>query len=219
MIDFCAVNQISVYKRALVTQSVTCCSVVTSNPHYSADTKCIIIHFYQLRSSQDHSSLYSSLVLFNRPHFCLFDFMEMAPRVWRLKDLSVTQTYKISNRMLSCSLICFHSHHVLTSTPAIPVISCQDPIVYRHIQCWLPSLEGRNNYQTWKYKVNAGLHCVGVDIPFLSPVSTHTLIPACLRREIVSGTPSWSRSSMAVTPKSYRSEKLYRISLWVLQKF
>lgn len=42
-------------------------------------------------------------------------------------------------------------------------------------------------------------------IPFLSPVSTQTLSPARWRRAIVSGTPSWSWSSIAVTPRSWKT--------------
>ena len=45
----------------------------------------------------------------------------------------------------------------------------------------------------------------------LSPVSNHTLIPAALREWIVSGTPSWSRSSMAVTPSNSSSCSAFRV--------
>mmetsp|Transcript_18807 Transcript_18807/g.45094 ORF Transcript_18807/g.45094 Transcript_18807/m.45094 type:complete len:209 (-) Transcript_18807:187-813(-) len=38
----------------------------------------------------------------------------------------------------------------------------------------------------------------------LSPVSIHTLIPACVSAEIASGTPSCSLSSMAVAPSKMR---------------
>ena len=48
----------------------------------------------------------------------------------------------------------------------------------------------------------------------LSPVSTHTLIPACRRDSIVSATPSCSRSSTAVAPSKHRfaSMKSYAVA-------
>lgn len=42
------------------------------------------------------------------------------------------------------------------------------------------------------------------NLPCLSPVSTQILIPANAKLAIVSGTPSWSLSSMAVAPSRVR---------------
>lgn len=46
------------------------------------------------------------------------------------------------------------------------------------------------------------LRAAAPNAPCLSPVSTHTLMFPCLRHWMVSGTPSWSLSSMAVAPSS-----------------
>lgn len=48
-----------------------------------------------------------------------------------------------------------------------------------------------------------GWHC---PLPCLSPVRTHILILALFRVTIVSGTPLWSLSSMAVAPSNFRQE-------------
>ena len=56
----------------------------------------------------------------------------------------------------------------------------------------------------YMYMVHASAHCKLVHcysvLTCLSPVSTHTFIPAILRLSIVSGTPSCSLSSIPVVP-------------------
>ena len=46
---------------------------------------------------------------------------------------------------------------------------------------------------------------ISIAVSLLSPVRTHSLIPAFLRLAIVSGTPSWSLSSIAVAPTMCKS--------------
>lgn len=42
---------------------------------------------------------------------------------------------------------------------------------------------------------------ISIAVSYLSPVSTHILIPAFIKSFIVFGTSSWSKSSIAVLPK------------------
>ena len=56
----------------------------------------------------------------------------------------------------------------------------------------------RNHECLWVNR-NASPHS---KLPFLSPVSTQILMSAFASFEMVSGTPSWSLSSIAVAPKS-----------------
>lgn len=55
-----------------------------------------------------------------------------------------------------------------------------------------------------------------IAVSCLSPVNTHILISAFSRVAMVSGTPAWSRSSMAVAPSSSRFwiEKQLQLKMW-----
>lgn len=185
---------------------------------------------YQLRSSEDHSSLCSSRLLVYSPQLCLSGLEETDPWVWGLEYLSGGANTQRSMRWCECVHVCvcvFLS--LLTSAPAIPVTWSQDPVVCKNIQYSLQSLQGwrkREQERERKRQTTTVRLCFHVStaqlskwchshlllqyvtIPFLSPVSTHTLRPACWRRAIVSGTPSWSRSSIAVTPTSYKTWQL-----------
>lgn len=145
------------------------------------------------------------------------------------------QTHKdqwASAGVCMCVCVCVFLS-ALTSAPAIPVIWYLDPVVCKNIQCSLQSLQvqRKKKQERKRNKQKAMRLCFHLDvvaethsklcqsplllqyviIPFLSPVRTHTLIPACWSREIVSGTPSWSRSSIAVTPTSYKNVSVFSI--------
>lgn len=50
-------------------------------------------------------------------------------------------------------------------------------------------------------------------VSILSPVSTHTLMPAFFMNWIVSLTPSYNLSSMAVDPSNSKSYSIYSLTL------
>lgn len=59
---------------------------------------------------------------------------------------------------------------------------------------------GNRNSEYLRVNRHASLHN---ELPFLSPVSTQILMSAFASFEMVSGTPSWSLSSIAVAPNSW----------------
>ena len=56
--------------------------------------------------------------------------------------------------------------------------------------------------------INPAAFPILMAVETLSPVRTHTLIPAALRKLIVSGTSSCSLSSMAVDPNIWRLDSM-----------
>lgn len=53
-------------------------------------------------------------------------------------------------------------------------------------------------------------------VSILSPVSTHSLIPALLMKEIVSATSSYSLSSIAVEPIRLKSYSIFSATMFKL---
>ena len=62
--------------------------------------------------------------------------------------------------------------------------------------------------------INAHACAMLMAVSCLSPVSTHTAIPPRIICSIVSGTPSWSLSSMAVAPTRKRSFSMISAAAW-----